>query len=157
MLYAPPSGFYAQLLAKADFFDFNLKGGSGAVAYPVVAGIDGKSYGAEGEVGYRARMGGLAVDFGAGLAYVRTDIDSFSASNATFDLDAKILHEFKGDNESSFTSGGFVLPLQDYGRGTWGRAELGISGSAGGTNGFLAAWGELGDVKGYGLRAGIRF
>lgn len=178
MLYAPPSGLYAELLAKADFFDVELENG----ALFQGADMDGKSYGIEGEVGYRIVTGGMHVDLGAALAYVHTDLDGFEASGANFDFDGaesirgrigvrvasnssglapfadlKLLHEFEGDNEVRLASGGFILPLRDAGRGTWGRAEVGLSGNLGGAGAFLSAWGELGDVEGYGLRAGIRW
>jgi outer membrane autotransporter protein len=179
VLHGPPSGFYAQGLAKVDFFEIGIDNG-----VPGFTDIEGKSYGAEAELGYRTSMGSFSVDFGAGLAWVKTDIDDAEGGGAVFSyddaeslrgkagvrfastasgmgpyLDLKAFHEFNGENGGTFSSGGFDLPLLDPGRGTWGRAELGLAGStnSAGASGFVAAWGEFGDVKGYGLRAGIRF
>ncbi len=177
MLYGGPTGLYAELLAKADFFDVRLGNGNLFGA----GGFDGKSYGAEGELGYRMLMGSLHVDVGAGLAYVRTDLDPFEASGFRFDFDRaeslrgrlglrvggtgsfapyadlKVLREFKGDNDTAVTSGGFTLDLADQGKGTWLRGELGLTGAADQSGGFVSAWAEAGDVKGYGIRLGFRW
>ena len=72
-------------------------------------------------------------------------------------LDVKLLHEFKGENRLLASSGGFDLELADEGRGTWVRGEVGLTGSASRAGGFVSAWGEAGDVKGYGLRLGFRW
>jgi len=72
-------------------------------------------------------------------------------------IDAKVLHEFRGDNETVLDSGGFDLALLDESRGTWFRGEIGLAGSPGEGGGFAALWGEAGDVEGYGIRLGFRF
>jgi hypothetical protein len=173
-LYGGPQGFYAEALAKADFFDGEIDFTGGE--------FDGKSYGAELELGWRGSMGSMDWDLGGGLAYVRTDIDSIESDGGAFDFenaeslrgrlglrltgtagaarpyaDVKVLHEFAGDNRTAFTSGGFTLPLEDSGSGTWVRGELGLTALPGVAGGYLAAWGEVGDVQGYGVRLGLRF
>ncbi|WP_332811817.1 autotransporter outer membrane beta-barrel domain-containing protein [Sphingomonas sp.] len=178
LLYGQSSGLYAELLAKADFFDVRLRNG----ALFLGAEPEGKSYGVEGELGYRTAFGGFDLDLGAGLAYVSTDLDGFEASGFRYEyddakslrgrlgfrasasgsglapyLDAKVLHEFNGDNDTVLSSGGFDLELADRGKRTWGRGELGLAGSTNGSGGFVALWGEIGDVEGYGLRLGFRF
>ena len=177
LLYGGATGFYAELLAKADYFDVRLGNGASFAA----ARSDGRSYGAEGEIGYRMGMSALQVDFGAGLAYVRTDIDAIETTGFRFDFDraeslrgrlgirvagtgafapyadVKLLHEFRGDNETAVESGGFTLDLADQGRGTWFRGELGLTGSPAASGGFVSAWAQAGDVKGYGLRLGFRW
>lgn len=173
LLYGGERGFYGELLAKADYFDLRSANGSSYVT----GDIDGKSYGAEGEIGYRASLGSLALDFGGGLAYVRTEIDAIEANGFRFDferaeslrgrlglrltatggiapyVDVKVLHEFKDGNLTSVGSGAFTYTLADDRKGTWLRGEIGL----GGYNGLLALWGETGDVDGYGVRLGFRF
>jgi outer membrane autotransporter protein len=177
-LFGGMQGLYGEVLAKADFFDVGLSKGT------LFDGgdIDGKSYGVEGELGFRTGLGSFNLDLGGGLAYVRTDLDGFGASGFAFDfdradslrgrfgvrvggrgpgfmpyLDAKVLHEFKGGNDASFTSGGFTQTFADRNKGTWFRGEVGLAGSADRFGGFLSAFGEVGDVRGYGLRAGFRW
>lgn len=177
-LYGGMKGLYGEVLAKADFFDVELSNGT------LFDGgeIDGKSYGVEGEVGFRTGLGSFNLDLGGGLAYVRTDLDGFGASGFAFDFDkadslrgrlgvriggrgpgfmpyadVKVLHEFMGDNDASFTSGGFTQGFADRAKGTWFRGEVGLAGSADRFGGFVSAFGEAGDVKGFGLRAGFRW
>lgn len=177
-LYGGAQGLYGELLAKADFFDVELVNGA------LFSGreSDGKSYGIEGEAGFRTSLGSFNLDVGGGLAYVTTDLDSFQSSGFTFDfdkaeslrgrlgvrlggqgsgfqpyLDAKVLHEFKGGNDASFTSGGFTQRFADGNKGTWFRGEVGLAGAADRFGGFVSAFGEVGDVRGYGLRAGFRW
>lgn len=173
LLYGEQRGLYGELIAKADYFDLRAANGS---AY-VTDDIDGKSYGAEGEIGYRGGLGSFAFDVGAGLAYVRTELDPIEANGFRFDferaeslrgrlglrlsgtgtvapyVDAKVLHEFQDGNRTSVNSGGFTYSLADDRKGTWVRGEVGL----GGYNGLLALWGETGDVEGYGVRLGFRF
>jgi trimeric autotransporter adhesin len=177
LLYGGPSGLYAELLAKADYFDARIANGN------LFAGgtIDGKSYGAEGELGYRVLTDALHVDLNAGLAYVRTSLDPFVSSGFRFDFDrsdslrgrigarvggtgsfapyadVKLLHEFKGKNDTTLGSGGFNLGLADRATGTWYRGEIGLTGAPDRSGGFVSAWAEAGDVKGYGVRLGFRF
>ncbi|MGF1550306.1 MAG: autotransporter outer membrane beta-barrel domain-containing protein [Sphingomonadaceae bacterium] len=176
LLHRPATdGVYGELLAKADFFDGEFENGTLFTG----STLDGTSYGAEGELGYRW-LGGVTVDVGAGLAYVRTDIEDFSVPNGDYEFEAaeslrgrlgiriagrqgaiipfgdiKLLHEFMGENEARFVSGGFTLPLAHESSGTWVRGEAGLVATRFG--GFLAAWLEAGDVEGFGLRAGLRF
>lgn len=175
LLYGGPVGLYGELLAKADFFDMRIDNGPGA------GRIEGTSYGVEGEIGYRLATGRLMIDVGAGLAYVRTDLDPLLASGFRFDFDraeslrgragvrigltgafapyadVKVLHEFRDGNETTLTSGGFDLALMDESRGTWFRGEIGLTGPADRSGAFASLWAEAGDVEGYGVRLGFRF
>jgi hypothetical protein len=177
MLYGGPTGLYAELLAKADFFKARLANGGLFAATQ----IDGKSYGAEGELGYRLLFGMLHADVGAGLAYVRTDLDPLTASGFRFDFDRaqslrgrvgvrlegsgkvapyadlKLLHEFKAGDHTTLASGGVSLDLPDRAKGTWVRGELGLTGAPDRSGGFVSAWAEAGDVRGYGVRLGFRW
>lgn len=177
-LFGGPQGLYAELLAKADFFDVKLENSTLFAADPT----DGRSYGAEGELGWRFAWGGAAVDVGAGLAYVRSELDAIDVDGGRFEFDemeslrgragvritgrgrsfapfadVKVLHEFLEGSDARFTSGGFDLPLSDAGMGTSVRGEFGFSRRDAGPGGFASLWGQLGDVKGYGVRVGLRF
>jgi hypothetical protein len=77
-------GFYGGLLAKYD------KANADADNDGLFAGVDNidiKSWGVEGEVGYRVAVGSSRVDFGGGLAWVRSKIDDFTLAGITFDPD----------------------------------------------------------------------
>ena len=176
-LYGGTGGFYGELLVKADFFDLDLANGT----LFADSEIDGKSYGAEAEVGFRTAWMGANVDIGAGLAYVRSHIDDFAASGSAFELDGgdslraqagmrisgmsgaftpfadlRVYHELLGDNDIRFVSGDSTLAITDRGLGTSARMEIGVSApNAGGL--FFSGWGELGDTTSYGVRAGLRF
>lgn len=170
-------GFIASLLAKVDVFDADYD----AATVPVQAEFDGKSWGAEGMVGYR--FGGEAgyVQPEVSLAYVRTSLDGFDAAGASVDFeDAESLrgkagvragwgdgavrpfaalhavHEFQGENGLTFSSGGFDLPIVDEPDETYGHAAIGADIDAGRADGFIQAEGLFGDVQGWGLRAGFR-
>src|SRR5439155_547511 len=69
-------------------------------------------------------------------------------------VDAKVLHEFKGDTNLQLTSAGLSTSFEGAGRGTWGRVEVGIGSQQGG-GGIIAAWAEFGVVTGIGARLGI--
>ncbi|MGQ0558294.1 MAG: autotransporter outer membrane beta-barrel domain-containing protein [Sphingosinicella sp.] len=177
LLYGGPTGLFGELLAKADFFDGSF---SNAAAFGA-GRVEGNSYGAEGEIGYRLRTGGMEVEINGALAYVRTELDPMTISGFTFTFDeaeslrgrlglrvsgtgnvrpyadVKVLHEFMGENDMTLTSGGFTSALTDTPRGTWFRGELGLTGNAGRAGGFAAAWAEAGDVEGYGIRLGFRW
>ncbi|HEY0164185.1 MAG TPA: autotransporter domain-containing protein, partial [Sphingomicrobium sp.] len=178
LLHQGGGGFYTEWLAKVDFFDGDIANGTLFTG----SDFDGKSYGLEGEVGYRMTSGGANIDVNGALAYVSTDLDQFAASNGTFEFgdveslrgrlglrvsgnseglapyaDVKLLHEFLDGNGAEFVSGGFRLPLDERSDGTSVRGEVGVAGTSTGFGGFLSVWGQLGDVQGYGLRIGARF
>lgn len=167
------SGFYAGAMAKRDRFDVRF--GNGAII-PIVR-FDGRGTTVDGEIGYRAmRLAGAALDANVGLSWVRTRLDDFSAGNINFDndkftslrgrvgarltwdgaiapfIDAKLFNEFEGDNDVGIGSGLLLDRIDGRGRGTWGRIEAGVAG-----NGMLSVWADVGDVKGWGVRAGFRF
>jgi len=176
-LYGGATGLYGGLLVKHDTADVRMRN-------PLFAGATNdpnfKSFGAEGEVGYRLTSGSIHIDLGGGLAYVTSKIDDFSVATIGFDfdkvkslrgrlgarvglggqlgpyVDAKLMHEFKGNTDLLLTSGAFSDSFEGKGRGTWGRVEAGI-GSQNGGGAILAGWVEFGDVKGIGARLGFRF
>jgi hypothetical protein len=176
-LYSAPSGFYGEALAKVDWFDGRIRNGT-------LFGdgkLSGTSYGAEGKAGFRTTRGPVYFDLNAGLAYVRTELDSLAGAGGSFDFDnddslrvrlgariggtgtglapyadVKLFHELAGSHDSRFNSGGFALPLSDE-AGTSVRGEVGLAGNAGRAGLHLSVWGQVGDVRGYGLRLGLRF
>jgi hypothetical protein len=171
------TGFYAGLLAKRDWNDVRLTNGAFDTAD---ADPDSTSTGVDAEAGYRSSMRGVAIDLGAGVAYVRNRIHDFSADGIAYDFDtskslrgrlgvraelsgrpglfaaAKLYHEFKGDSDVRLSSGAETDTIEVDGRGTWGRVEAGF-GSRMKLAPMLSAWVDVGDVRGVGLKAGIRF
>ena len=170
-------GLYGGLLVKQDWADVEF-------GNPLFAGVNGdpdiKSFGAEAEVGYRWQSGSMNFDLGAGLAHVNSKIDKFDVGAIGFDfdrvkslrgrlgarigfgsgmfapfIDAKLYHEFKDRRELRLVSGTVSETIEGSGRGTWGRLEAGI-GAQNGSGPILAAWGDFGDVRGFGLKAGWR-
>jgi len=167
------NGLYAGVMAKRDWIDVRF--GNGELV-PVVR-FDGRSDTLDGKVGFRAgRLAGATLDANVGLSYVRTKLDDYTAGNINFDnskfeslrgrvgarltwdgnfapfIDAKLFKEFRGDSEVGIGSGTLLDGIDSRGRGTWGRIEAGLAG-----NGMLSAWVDVGDVKGWGVRAGFRF
>ena len=148
--------------------------------------LDGHSYGGKLEAGVRLGSPGFFIEPAASLEYVRTDLDRLVAAPATlsfddaeglrgragarlgmertsrattmtFYLSGQLVHEFKGDDTTSFASGGQTVrlgngPLGDYGRGT-----LGFNVASGGrVSGFVEAFGDYSDhYRGGGARGGL--
>jgi len=167
------TGLYAGVLAKLDRFDVRF--GNGEII-PLVR-VDGRSKAIDGKVGFRVgQFAGAKLDANVGLSYVSTRLDDFNTGNISFDnskfeslrgragarltwdgnfapfIDAKVYREFRGDSDVGIGSGLLSDTLDSRGRGTWGRIEAGVAG-----NGMLSAWVDVGDVKGWGVRAGFRF
>jgi outer membrane autotransporter protein len=177
LLYGGATGLHAGLLVKHDKADIRMRSPLFATA---TNNPNEKSLGAEGEVGFGLTSGTMQIDLTGGLAYVRSKIDDFGVGTIAFDIDtvkslrgrlgvrvglggqlgpyvdAKVLHEFKGDTNLHLTSAGLSTSFEGAGRGTWGRVEAGIGSQKSG-GGIIAAWAEFGDVKGIGARLGFRF
>ncbi|MCY7338500.1 MAG: autotransporter domain-containing protein, partial [Sphingomonas bacterium] len=169
-------GFYGSALVKWDKFDTRI--GNALLIGQVRP--DGRSFGVDGEIGWRTTNFGPMFDIYAGVSHVRTKLDDFSAGQINFDpdrmtstrgrlgarfgwsgswapfIDAKLFHEFNGDSDIQVGSGLLVDSFERTGRGTWARLEGGIGGGTGGGP-LLSVWGDFGDVKGWGARAGFRF
>jgi hypothetical protein len=67
-----------------------------------------------------------------------------------------VYREFNGRRNVALFDGLNSYDLGSNGKGTWARLEAGIS-SNGGPGPLVAAWADLGDKKGFGIRAGFRF
>jgi hypothetical protein len=171
------TGLYGNVLVKADWNNVRLPNS----AFDTADGRpNSRSIGAEGEVGMRWERGSTSFDVGGQLAYVRTTIDGFSAQAIDYDfghsdsvrgrlnaeatfggrlapfVSAKLFHEFDGSSKLRLTSGTEFDHVDGEGRGTWARLEGGV-GAKKGPGPLVAAWAEVGDVRGLGLRAGYRF
>jgi len=109
---------------------------SGTFAFNDQDGVRGKG---GARIGYIADIGPARVTFYGGGNYV---------------------HEFKGQDQVAFTSGGQTVVfgnqrLRDYGEGTLG---LNIGSAHGPISGFFEGrYANGGDYEGYGGRAGVRF
>ncbi len=57
-----------------------------------------------------------------------------------------------GDSDVGIASGSFSDSIEGRGRCTWGRLEAGLGGRI-----LASGWVDLGDVRGWGVRAGFRF
>ena len=169
------TGFHAEFLAKHDRYKAEFDDG----AFDNVD-FDIQSTGFDGSLGYRFGIGGDGnMDILAGLSHVRTKVDDIEAFGFVYDtakltstrgragvrgvfggalapyVAATVYHEFKGDGDVELFDGVEAFDLDTRGKGTWARLEAGISGNDG-PGPIFAAWGDLGDRKGLGLRAGWR-
>ena len=169
------TGFHGEFLLKHDRYDGEFDNGA----------FDGEDFdirstGIDGSLGYRFGMGAATLDLHGGLSHVRTKVDDISAFGFDYDMgrmtstrgraglraifggslspyiDATVYREFNGDGEVELFDGANRYDLDTNGRGTWVRLEAGLSGNDG-PGPILAAWGDFGDRKGLGLRAGFRF
>lgn len=176
-MFGSANGLYGGLMVKRDRNDVRIFNSAFATA---TRDPDFKSNGIDGEIGYRFAMNGLNIDTGAGLSRVRSKIDDFSAEGLGYDfdrikslrgrvgarvgfggswgpyVDAKLLHEFKDNARLSLVSGTTFFEIETEARGTWARLEAGVGGHNG-AGPTAAVWGDFGDVKGLGLKAGFRF
>ena len=182
--------FFVNALGKYDYF-WSEASAPGA---NFVQDINGGVYGARGEAGIRFGNDSFFVEPAASISYVKNDFDDLSplGANIGFDEDeglrgraggrigsqfdlggtkmavyagANYVHEFKGEDNVTFTSGGQSLTftnnrLRDYGEAIFGvtiAQSEGISGFIEGhyirsfnkDNGFRG-------IEGAGGRAGIR-
>jgi outer membrane autotransporter protein len=177
-------GFFANALAKYDFLNMdivNVTAGYGT-------NTDGAAYGVRGEVGYRWDGGGWFIEPVASIEWQQADIDSFSALGATVDFDGfdglrgqagarlggqsgigggstltyylggHVVHEFAGEGDVLFTSGGVPVSLTNDPIDTYGRFELGLNIlTVAGVSGFIEGSADIGSgYDGWGGRAGIR-
>ena len=148
--------------------------------------LDGNSYGGRAEAGLRFGSKGIFLEPAASIEYVHTDIDALNVAPATFDAEGAeglrgkagarlgvertsgantmtfyvgghYVHEFKGDNDTLFSSGGQTVRLGDQRLGDYGRGTLGFNVNSGNrVSGFIEAFGDYSaDYKGGGGRGGL--
>ena len=170
------TGFHGSALIKHDRYKLRFTDGA----------FDGegsrlRANGIDGSLGYRFGTGATNFDLKVGASRVRTKINDVNAFGFTYDygtnkstrgragvratfaagsiapyIDATVHHEFENGNSVRLFDGLNNYDLDSGGKGTWGRIEAGLTGSAG-PGPILAAWADFGDKKGFGARAGFRF
>jgi len=170
------TGFHGSALLKHDRYKLDFDGGA-------FDGVDAdlKATGVDGSLGYRFGIGGAAtLDAKVGLAHVKTKIDDVGAFGLNYDLgtvtstrgraglraafggnlgfyaEGSVLREFDGDGSVELFDGATIYDIDTDGKATWFRLEAGLAPQLG-SGPILAAWADLGDKKGFGLRAGFRF
>jgi outer membrane autotransporter protein len=169
------AGLYGGVLAKRSNYHVRMRS-------PLFAPgnqPDAKSTGFDGEIGWRTPSMGAMLDLNAGVSRVRTTLDDFTAGFIDFESDrftstrgrigarlgwagdwapfvgAKLFREFGDDNDILVGSGSLSDTITGRGHGTWGKIEAGLGGASG--RPLLSGWVNVGDVKGFGVRAGFRF
>ena len=170
------TGFHGAGLIKYDRYKLRFESGAfnNERSRLTARGIDGS-------LGYRFGLGTTAnLDAKVGLSHVRNKIDDVNAFGFNFDIgrststrgragmratfgtnfapyvDATVYREFNGRRDVTLFDGQNSFDIGTNGKATWARLEGGIS-SNGGPGPLLAAWADIGDKKGLGLRAGFRF
>ena len=176
--------FFANALGKYDYY----WGRNVSISGNYSQRLKGAVYGGKGEVGFRVGKA-LWLEPAASVSYTHSDIDNFGVASGAFnftDADgvrgkggarlgfttdhgaAKItlyaggnyVHEFKGNDQVAFVSGGQTATfanqrVRDYGEGTLG---VNIGSQRGAISGFFEGrYADGGDYEGYGGRAGVRF
>ena len=148
--------------------------------------LDGYSYGGRIEAGLRLGRPGIFVEPAASIEYVHTAIETLTATPASLDFDdagglrgragarlgverasgvdvmtfyagGQYVHEFKGNNDGVFASGGQAVEIGDRALNDYARGTLGLNiTSADRVSGFIEAYGDYGaGYKGGGGRAGL--
>lgn len=159
---------FANALAKYDHYW--IKSRSPAANFS--DSYQGKSYGAQGEVGMRFGSDTFYAEPIISGAYVQTDLNSPVLTNAALDFDklnglrgkaglrigsafnlganraviyasGNAVHEFRGREGVNFTSGGTTFGYRNNRIGTYGEGKIGLSiVSQGGVTGFIEGFGN---------------
>ena len=168
-------GLFARALFKHD--RYRLRYANGLLG--LEDRVRGSSTGFDGAVGFRMPAMGATADLLAGLSHVKSKTREFDLGFLGFRgkststrgrlagrlqwngsiapyVGATLFHEFNDRASVRVLSGLLEDRIDAPGRGTWGRIEAGIGGSER-LAPILALWGEFGDVKGWGARAGFLF
>jgi outer membrane autotransporter protein len=174
---------FANALAKYDYLWINSR----SPAANFNDRYHGQSYGAQGELGIRFGSDAFYAEPIVSASYVRTNLDTPDVTNATLDFDnldglrgkaglrigsafntgasravvylsGNAVHEFKGRNGLTFTSGGTAFNYRNDRLGTYGEGKIGFNiTTPGGVTGFVEGFGNYSDeYKGGGGRAGLR-
>ena len=168
----------ANVLAKFDSGKAEL---NGSAFNDASKNPDIQSWGGLLEAGYRQDVGFGKVSMHASLSYVDTSVESFSAGGIDYDFSsvdgmrgslgaeasfgsgrlapyiaAQLNGDLAGKRTMTLSSGAETdRASAKYGR-TWGRLEAGLKGS-GSTEPVVGVWADIGDVRGFGGRVGLRF
>lgn len=170
------AGFYAGVVANANWQDVQFTNGVFAKAN---SAPDTRTIGLEGEAGFRIALSGVDLDLGGGLAYVRSQIEDFAVDQIGFDFGnavswrgrlgaradfkgklggfaaVKVYRELAGD-ELTMRSGAHRLSVEGKNARTSARLEAGFD-SRGKASPAFSAWIDVGEARGLGLHADLRF
>ena len=169
------SGIYAGALFKRDWTSTRL---THAAFNSADASPNSINTGLQAEAGYRWQSSSVNFDLGAGLSYVRSKIDGFAAEGITYDYDSltslrgqlgarltfggpwapfvepKLYHEFGTRSELLLASASTADSVRVADQSTWGRLEGGFGSQGSGVS--ISGWVEMGDIRGFGIEAGVR-
>ena len=158
-------GVHGVGLFKHDHYKVNFR--SGAF---IGNSSRGHSTGVDGAHGYRFPIGSANLDANIGAFGFNYDYGKISSTRGRAGLrvvfgskgrrpyvDATVYHEFRGHGRVALFDSVNTYDLGVSNKGTWACGEVGIGGPSNGAGPIFAAWGELGDRKGVGLRLGFRF
>ncbi len=177
-MFGSEAGIYGGAMYKRD--NFHVRYGDNTRGFNLT--IDkAHTDGVDGELGFRTTGESIKFDLNAGLSWVKTKIDPITLYGAIFHYDGaesmrgrlgaraifpqlhgaflggKVFHEFKGNRDGlTITSGANSGVLLPEGRGTVYRVEGGLGADAK-SGPVITVWGDFGDSKGMGVRAGFRF
>ncbi len=145
-------GAFLNVMVKYDHDE--LSASSGLASYG--RDFSGDSYGVTAETGYRFSLGRFYAEPLGSIGYVRSDLDSFSAQGASFNLNSgdsalgklggrlgadfrfangmlvapyvggHVVKEFDGQDAVDFSSGGYTLHFTDRRPDAFGQAEFGL-------------------------------
>ncbi len=182
--------FFANALGKYDYYWANANAQSAGFTQDFNGGV----YGARGEAGFRFGGDSFFIEPAASISYVKNDFDDLSPVGTTIGFDeadglrgraggrvggivdlggskvalyagANYVHEFKGRDGVTFTSGGQTLSFTNNRRRDYGEATAGITiAQSQGISGFIegnyirsfSKTNGLRDTEGAGGRAGLR-
>jgi len=145
-------GLYLNGLVKGDFFTVDTN----FTSIPQMDSFDGRTYGAQAEIGYRMDFGSMFIEPHAQIQYSSTDIDDGNAIGANFSFDNNeslygkaggriggtfgsgdmiitpfvgvyAVEEFEGQNSLDFNTGPVGFTVDNEARGSYGQAELGVT------------------------------
>ena len=176
--------FFVNALGKYDYYWGRNQSISGNYSQR----LKGAVYGGKGEVGFRVGKA-LWIEPSASVSYTHSDIDNFGVASGAFNFNdadgvrgkggarlgfttdagsAKLtlyaggnyVHEFKGNDQVAFVSGGQTATFANQRVGDYGEGTLGVNigSQQGAISGFFEGrYANGGDYEGYGGRAGVRF
>ncbi|MGZ2412776.1 hypothetical protein ACUXST_002205 [Sphingomonas sp. F9_3S_D5_B_2] len=167
-------GPYAVLTLKHDRYGVRFH--NATIAAPK---LDGRSSGADVELGWRTALLPASLDLELGMSLVQSKLDGFEIDGTRFDTDdetrvrgragvraslagplhlfaeGQLFHQFSGSDVLRISNGDEGERINLGRRGTSGRLSVGLGG--GRKAPLLSGWVDVGAIHGWGLRAGMAF